>query len=105
MAVCRRHQFNLSATQAKVALSIVAVVAFCGATLVVVGKMWNFMPLYKIIHSRDYYPFMCRGYDCFLHVDSSTVATIRHIFLQECRGYKGNGQIRRHFGIFSETML
>ena len=49
MAVCRPHQFNLSATRAKFALSIIAVVTFCSATLVVVGKMWNFMPLYKII--------------------------------------------------------
>ena len=48
MAVCRPHQFNLSATRAKVALSIIAVVTFCGATMLVVGIMWNYVPLYKI---------------------------------------------------------
>ena len=47
MTVCRPHQFNLSATRAKVALSIIAVVAFCGATMMVVGSpiMWNYVPL------------------------------------------------------------
>ena len=48
VAVCRPHQFNLSAARAKVALSIIAIVTFCGATLVVVGKMWNYVPLYII---------------------------------------------------------
>ena len=48
MSVCRPHQFNLSATRAKVALSIIAVVTFCGATMIVVGIMWNYVPLYKI---------------------------------------------------------
>ena len=49
MAVCRPHQFNRSATRAKVILSIIAVVTFCGATLMAVGDMWNYWQIHTVI--------------------------------------------------------
>ena len=48
-AVCRPHQFNLSAIRAKVALSIIAVITFCGATLVAVGDLWNYWQIHTVI--------------------------------------------------------